>query len=161
MTVLLPERLAAFIADHRIAVQVETTGEAAPTAVDAARILGVTVSAIVKTMVLTDGECCVAAIVAGDERLDRRKVAGAVGAGTLRFAKADEVISATGYPPGGVAPFGFAGAVTVVVDAALAREPEREIIAGGGRPELLLRLTVRDLLRATQATVASIVLERR
>jgi prolyl-tRNA editing enzyme YbaK/EbsC (Cys-tRNA(Pro) deacylase) len=51
--------------------------------------------------------------------------------------------------------------VTVVVDAALAREPEREIIAGGGRPELLLRLTVRDLLRATQAIVASIVLERR
>ena len=159
MTALLPERLAAFIADHRIAVQVETTGEAAPTAVDAARILGVSVSAIVKTMVLTDGVRCVAALVAGDDRLDRRKVAGAVGAGALRFAKADEVLAATGYPPGGVAPFGFAGVVTVVLDAGLASEPEREVVAGGGRPELLLRLAVRDLVRDAQAIVAPIVLE--
>jgi len=110
-------------------------------------------------MVLTDGVRCVAAIVAGDDRLDRRKVAGAVGAGALRFAKADEVLAATGYPPGGVAPFGFAGAVTVVLDAGLASEPEREVVAGGGRPELLLRLAVRDLVRAAQAIVAPIVLE--
>jgi Cys-tRNA(Pro) deacylase len=164
---VLPESLAAFIARHGIAVQAVRTDEAAATAEAAARLLGVEVADIVKTMVLTDGWHTVAAIVPGDRRLDRGKVTHAVGAGRLRFASAAEVLERTGYPPGGVAPFGFTGAVTVVVDAALARTPERRVVAGGGRPELLLEVRVVDLIDPHGALVASItqdeqtVVERR
>lgn len=152
----LPEHLAALITRHRIAVQVVQTDEAAATADDAARLLGVHVSDIVKTMVLTDGTRTVASIVPGDKRLDRKKVARAIGSGTLRFASASEVAERTGYPPGGVAPFGFVDAVTVVVDESLAQVPGREVLAGGGRPELLVRVSVADLVRHNEAVVAPI-----
>jgi prolyl-tRNA editing enzyme YbaK/EbsC (Cys-tRNA(Pro) deacylase) len=112
--------------------------------------------AIVKTMVLTDGARVVAAIVPGDRRLDRKKVARAVGSGTLRFASAAEVAEHTGYPPGGVAPLAFAGPVTVVVDESLMAAPGREVVAGGGRPELLVRVAVAELIRHNQAVVAAI-----
>src|SRR3954464_6305737 len=122
---VLPERLAAFIAREGIDVEVLTTGEAAHTAEAAARILDLPVSGIVKTMVLTDGICTVAAIVPGDRRLDRRKVAAAVGAAALRFANAEEVVACTGYPPGGVAPFAFCSEVRVVIDESLAGDADR------------------------------------
>ena len=157
MNAVLPERLAAFVERDRVAVEVLTTGEAAHTAEDAARILGLPVAAIVKTMVLTDGRRAVAAIVPGDRRLDRRKVAAAAGMPALRFATADQVLEFTGYPPGGVAPFAFSGAVTVVIDASLASDVDREVVAGGGRPELLLRVAVGDLIRHAGAVVAPIM----
>ena len=154
---MLPEHLATFMALHRIAAQVTQTGEAAATADAAARLLGFAVSDNVKTMVLTDGTRFVASIVPGDKRLDRRKVAQTIGSGTLRFASAAEVAERTGYPAGGVAPFGFVSELTVIVDASLAQTAEREVVAGGGRPELLMRVSVADLIRHNSATVASIV----
>lgn len=153
---VLPERLATFLAANGIAAELVVTAEDAPTAQDAARLLGVHVSDIVKTMVLTDGTRAVAAIVAGDARLDRKKVARAVGLASLRFATAAEVLEHTGYPPGGVAPFAFALPVAAVVDAALMQPPDRIVVAGGGRPELLLRVAVADLVRHNQAIVAAI-----
>lgn len=152
----LPPALAGFVARHHVSVEVVAADEAAPTAAAAARILGVDVGDIVKTLVLTDGVACVAAIVPGDRRLDRRKLAQAAGCGTLRFASAAEVVERTGFPPGGVAPLGFAGPVTVVVDAALATPPGRTVVAGGGRAELLVRLAVADIVRCTAAHVAPI-----
>ena len=154
---MLPEHLAAFIARHRVAAEVVQTEEAAATADAAARLLGVDVSDIVKTMVLTDGRRCVAAIVPGDRRLDRKKVARAIGSGTLRFASAPEVYAHTGFPPGGVAPFAFTGPLTVVVEASLAQTPGRVVVAGGGRPELLMRVAVAELIRHNEAVVAAIV----
>lgn len=153
---VLPENLAAFIARHRIAVQVVSTEEAAPTAEAAARILGVDVSDIVKTMLLTDGARFIAAIVPGDRRLDRKKVAQAAGSGSLRFASGTEVAENTGYAAGGVAPFAFAKPVTVVVDESLSQSPGRDVVAGGGRAELLMRVSVADLIRHTGAVVAPI-----
>jgi Cys-tRNA(Pro) deacylase len=153
----LPAVLAACIERDAIALAVIETAEDAPTAEAAARLLGMQVADIVKTMVLTDGTRSVAAIVPGDRRLDRRKVAAALGLRTLRFATADEVVAATGFPPGGVAPLGFANPLSVVVDATLAAEPGREVVAGGGRPELLLRIAVAELILHSEAVVAPIV----
>lgn len=153
---VLPTHLAEFIARNRIEVEVVASNEAAATAEAAARILGVHVSEIVKTMVLTDGALYVASIVPGHRRLDRKKVARTLGSGALRFATAAEVVEHTGYPPGGVAPLGFPGPMTVVVDASLTTVPGRVVVAGGGRPELLVRVAVADIVRHGKAVVAPI-----
>ncbi|MEO7337781.1 MAG: YbaK/EbsC family protein [Caldimonas sp.] len=153
----LPTALASFLAGKGISAHVTRATEDAATAEDAARLLGVHVSDIVKTMVLTDGVRYVAAVVPGGRRLDRRKVAQALGTGKLRFASADGVNDHTGYPPGGVAPFAFAdAAMRVVVDSSLVQRPGREVVAGGGRAELLIRISVDDLVRHNEATVSSI-----
>jgi len=154
---VLPEPLRAAIARDRIPVEVVAHVEAAHTAEAAARILGVAVADIVKTLVLTDGaDRWVAAIVPGDRRVDRARVAAMVDAKRLRFATADEVLAQTGYPAGGVAPLAFAKPLTVVVDASLTAPVDRSVIAGGGRPELLVRLAVRTIVEHNGAQVGAI-----
>ena len=55
--------------------------------------------------------CCVAdgayvlALVSGDRRADVQAIAAALGAQEVRVATAEEVVHATGFEPGGVAPF--------------------------------------------------------
>ena len=153
---LLPSALRALVERERVDVQVVSSTEAAHTAEEAARILGVRVADIVKTLILTDGERCAAAIAPGDRRVDRARVAALVGSRKLRFADADEVLARTGYPPGGVAPLAFAQPLSVVVDDSLTDPPGRTVVAGGGRPELLIRLTVDTIVRINGATVATI-----
>jgi Cys-tRNA(Pro)/Cys-tRNA(Cys) deacylase len=154
---LLPAWLRASIERDRIAVEVVSHAEAAHTAEAAARILRVSVSDIVKTLVLTDGAgCWVAAIVPGDRRVDRAKVAASVGAKRLRFASAEEVLAHTGYPAGGVAPLAFANPLSVVVDASLTTPVDRTVVAGGGRPELLIRIAVRTIVDHNGAQVSTI-----
>ncbi|NUZ06002.1 aminoacyl-tRNA deacylase [Piscinibacter koreensis] len=153
----LPPRLQACIAAHGVAVEVVASAEAAASAETAARILGVEVGDIVKTLVLTDGVRSFAAVIPGHRRLDRRKLAAVVGAvRTPRFASADEVLALSGYPAGGVAPLAFATALTMVVDAAVAAPPGRMVVAGGGRPELLIRLGADDIVRLNAAVVAPV-----
>jgi Cys-tRNA(Pro) deacylase len=148
----LPERLALCIADAGIDATIVGQGAAAATAETAARILGVPLSAIVKTMVLTDGSRFVAAILPGDRRLDRKRVAAALDIKSLRFASAAEVLEQTGYPAGGVAPLGFARPTAVVVDDTLSGWA----IGGGGREDLLIRIAVDDIVRVNSARRAAI-----
>ena len=148
----LPERLATCIRDAGIDVAIVGHGAAAATAESAARILGVPLSAIVKTMALTDGTRFVAAILPGDRRLDRKRVAAALDIKSLRFASSAEVLEQTGYPAGGVAPLGFARPTTVVVDDTLSGWA----IGGGGREDLLIRIAVDDIVRVNSARRAAI-----
>ena len=152
MTSGLPERLALCIADADIDATIVGQGAAAATAETAARILGVPLSAIVKTMVLTDGTHFVAAILPGDRRLDRKRVAAALDIKSLRFASSAEVLEQTGYPAGGVAPLGFGRPTTVVVDDSLSGWA----IGGGGREDLLIRIAVDDIVRVNSARRAAI-----
>jgi prolyl-tRNA editing enzyme YbaK/EbsC (Cys-tRNA(Pro) deacylase) len=144
----LPERLARCIAAERIDAAIVGQGAAATTAESAARILGVPLSAIIKTMVLTDGTRFVAAILPGDRRLDRKRLASSLGTGPLRFATPAEVLEQTGYPAGGVAPLGFARPMAVVVDDALGGW----VIGGGGREDLLIRVAIDDIVRVNGAS---------
>ena len=148
----LPDLLSRCIADADIDVTIVGHGAAAATAESAARILGVPLSAIVKTMVLTDGTRFVAAILPGDRRLDRKRVAAALGLVSLRFASSAEVLAQTGYPAGGVAPLGFARPTSVVVDDTLSGWA----IGGGGREDLLIRVGVDDIVRVNSAHRAAI-----
>lgn len=86
------------------------------TAADAAAAIGVDVGQIVKSLIFAvDGEV-VLAYVSGANQLDESKLAAA--AGGLRCARvdADTVRTATGFPIGGVPPFGHATQLRVFID---------------------------------------------
>jgi prolyl-tRNA editing enzyme YbaK/EbsC (Cys-tRNA(Pro) deacylase) len=90
--------------------------EGTRTAQDAAEAIGCPVGAIVKSLIFTvDGEV-VLALVSGANRLDERRLAAAAGGRTCRRATADEVRAATGFPIGGVPPFGLATRVREFLD---------------------------------------------
>ena len=78
------------------------------TAADAAAAIGVDVGQIVKSLIFAvDGEV-VLAYVSGANQLDETKLAAAAGGPQCRRVDADAVREATGFPIGGVPPFGHA-----------------------------------------------------
>jgi prolyl-tRNA editing enzyme YbaK/EbsC (Cys-tRNA(Pro) deacylase) len=100
------------------------------TAADAAAAIGVEVGQIVKSLIFAvDGEL-VLAYVSGSNQLDETKLATA--AGGLRCARvdADAVRQATGFPIGGVPPFGHAAHLRVFIDPDLLQWPEVWAAAG-------------------------------
>ncbi len=99
------ERVAAFLRKAGAEARLEEFESVAPTAEDAARAAGCTPDCIVKSLVVMCDGRPVLALLPGDRRADTRKIAAAAGARKARLANAVEVESATGFEPGGVAPF--------------------------------------------------------
>jgi len=90
--------------------------EGTKTAADAAAAIGVAVGQIVKSLVFAvDGEI-VMAYVRGANQLDEKKLAAAAGGAKCSRVDADAVRVATGYPIGGVPPFGHATQLRIFID---------------------------------------------
>lgn len=99
-----------------VAVEPVHQTEGAKTAADAAAAVGCDVGQIVKSLIFAvDGEV-VLAYVSGSNQLDERKLAAAAGGERCERVDADTVRSTTGYPIGGVPPFGHDTELRVFVD---------------------------------------------
>jgi Cys-tRNA(Pro) deacylase len=104
--------------------------EGTKTAQDAANAIGVAVGQIVKSLVFdVDGEI-VMAYVSGANQLDEKKLAAAAGGSKCSRVDADAVREATGFPIGGVAPFGHSTQLRVFVDPDLLQYDEVWAAAG-------------------------------
>jgi prolyl-tRNA editing enzyme YbaK/EbsC (Cys-tRNA(Pro) deacylase) len=105
--------------DAGIAIEVQRFVAGTRTAEGAAHAVGCQVAQIVKSLVfLADGRGVVA-LVSGADRLDPQRLGQTLGVGEVRRADGDEVRAATGYPIGGVPPFGHTNALPVVIDERL------------------------------------------
>ena len=130
--------------------------EGTKTAADAAAAIGVSVGQIVKSLVFAvDGEI-VMAYVSGANQLDEKKLAAAAGGAKCSRVDADAVRAATGYPIGGVPPFGHSTQLRVFVDPDLLQYDEVWAAAGtwndnfGASPADIVRVSggvVTDLKR--------------
>jgi prolyl-tRNA editing enzyme YbaK/EbsC (Cys-tRNA(Pro) deacylase) len=90
--------------------------EGTKTAVDAATAIGCGVGQIVKSLIFAvDGEV-VLAYVSGANQLDEAKLALAAGGVACSRVDADTVRAATGFPIGGVPPFGHDTELRVFID---------------------------------------------
>jgi Cys-tRNA(Pro) deacylase len=131
--------------------------EGTKTAQDAANAIGVSLGQIVKSLVFAvDGEI-VMAFVSGANQLDEKKLAQAAGGLRCSRVDADAVREATGFPIGGVPPFGHATQLRVFVDSDLLQYDEVWAAAGtwndnfGANPNDIVRVAggvVADLKRA-------------
>ena len=90
--------------------------EGAKTAADAAAAIGVEVGQIVKSLIFAVDDQIVVAYVSGANQLDESKLAAAMGGSVCSRVDADAVRQATGYPIGGVPPFGHSTSLPVFVD---------------------------------------------
>ena len=130
--------------------------EGTKTAQDAANAIGVSLGQIVKSLVFAfDGEI-VMAFVSGANQLDEKKLAQAAGGLKCSRVDADAVREATGFPIGGVPPFGHATQLRVFVDPDLLQYDEVWAAAGtwndnfGAAPADIVRVAggvVTDLKR--------------
>ena len=131
--------------------------EGTKTAADAAAAIGVCVGQIVKSLVFGVDSEIVMALVSGSNQLDEKKLAVAAGGAKCSRVDADAVRAATGYPIGGVPPFGHSTQLRVFVDPDLLQYDEVWAAAGtwndnfGADPNDIVRVAggvVADLKRA-------------
>ena len=126
-------------------------------AADAAAAIGVQVGQIVKSLIFgVDGDI-VLAYVSGANQLSEPKLAAAAGGRRCERVDADTVRAATGYPIGGVPPFGHSTHLRVFIDPDLLQYDEVWAAAGtwhdvfGIEPHRLVEASgglVTDLKRA-------------
>lgn len=124
------QRVIAAARDRGLTIAPRRFPEGTKTAADAAAAIGVDVGQIVKSLIFgVDGEV-VLAYVSGANQLDEQRLAAA--AGGLKCARVDaEVVrTATGYPIGGVPPFGHATHLRVFIDPDLLQYDEVWAAAG-------------------------------
>jgi Cys-tRNA(Pro) deacylase len=135
-------------------IDVHTFPEGTKTAADAAAAIGVEVGQIVKSLIFAvDGEVVVA-YVSGVNQLDERKLAALAGGRKSGRVDADAVRTATGYPIGGVPPFGHATTLRVFVDEDLLAFDE--VWAAAGTWNDVFPLTPDELVRASGGVVGSL-----
>ncbi len=104
--------------------------EGTKTAQDAANAIGVSVGQIVKSLVFGVDDEIVMALVSGSNQLDEKKLAAAAGGVKCSRVDADAVRAATGFPIGGVPPFGHTTQLRVFVDPDLLQYDEVWAAAG-------------------------------
>ena len=104
--------------------------EGTKTAIDAAKAIGCDVGQIVKSLIFgVDGEL-VLAYVSGANQLDESKLAAAAGGLKCQRVDADMVRDTTGFPIGGVPPFGHATTLRIFIDPDLLQYDEVWAAAG-------------------------------
>ena len=148
------ERVSSFLREAGAEARIEQFAEGTPTANDAAAAVGCGLDQIVKSLVFVCDERAVVALVPGDLRGDREKVALEARAEKARIASAEEVEKLTGFPPGAVAPFPLPEIDLVLLDRALLRH--RIVWAGAGSHQHVVGLSPSELGRLSRARVADV-----
>jgi len=128
--------------------------EGAKTAQDAADVIGVDVGQIVKSLIFdVDGDL-VLAYVSGSNQLDEKKLAAAAGGAKCKRVDADAVRTSTGYPIGGVPPFGHLNQLDVFIDPDLLQYDE--VWAAAGTWHDVFPIAPDDLVRASTGIVTDL-----
>ena len=142
-------RVAEVLRRAGIDARVEEFPEGTPTANAAAKAVGAARAQIVKSLVFVCDGRPTLALVPGDRRADETKVAAAAGSRYARVARPDEVLAATGFEPGGVAPFPAPGIAQVLMAGELLAHDR--VWIGAGSERHMAGLSPVDLVRLTQA----------
>ncbi len=149
------ERVSSYLREAGAEARIEEFPDGTSTAAEAAAAVGCELGQIVKSLVLLCDANAVLALVPGDRKVDPAKVARAVGAGSARIAKADEVERATGFTPGAVAPFALTRVGTVLLDRTLLGHPM--VWVGAGSPKHVAGVAPIELARLARARPVDVI----
>jgi Cys-tRNA(Pro)/Cys-tRNA(Cys) deacylase len=154
MDALYEERLRAVITEQRLKIEQRVFQQSCHSVEKAAKAVGAAREDFVKNICLLaeDGRLIVA-IIKGEDRVNLKKVARAIGEdGRLRSASPEEILHRTGYPCGGTPPFGFYA--VFMMDE---RTFEKDLLyTGGGSERALITGTAQEFQRANGAIIASL-----
>ena len=124
------ERVVAAGRELGLEIEPRSFPEGTRTAQEAADAIGVALGQIVKSLIFgVDGEV-VLAYVSGANRLDEKLLAAAAGGSRCERVDADAVRKATGFPIGGVPPFGHTSQLRIFIDPDLLQFEEVWAAAG-------------------------------
>jgi Cys-tRNA(Pro) deacylase len=143
------ERVAGTLREAGVEARIEEFPEGTHTAQDAAEAVGCELAQIVKTLVLVADGAYVLALVPGDRRLDEAAAAAAVPADHVRTARREEIVHATGFEAGGIAPFPQRAVTLALIDNSLLHHDV--VWIGAGTPSHVAGLAPADLQKLAKA----------
>jgi prolyl-tRNA editing enzyme YbaK/EbsC (Cys-tRNA(Pro) deacylase) len=143
------QRVADFLAAAHADARLEEFPEGTPTAEAAAKAAGAEIGQIVKSLVFDCDGDAVLVMVPGDRRADAAKIASAVGRPRARVANAEQVVAATGFAPGAVAPFPLRNVAHVLIDRTLFQH--EHVWIGAGSPNHMAQIRPLDLAELARA----------
>lgn len=121
---------------------------------EAVEKLGFSSDRVFKTLMITVDDSMVTAIVPVSGQLDLRALASAAGGKKATLAGIAEAERRTGYPTGGISPFGQRQSSPVVVDRSA--KDHRTILVSAGRRGMEIEISPDDLVMLTNAEVGKI-----
>ncbi len=117
---MIPEKVQSALGSHGLSA-VEFEPGSCATSELAAQRFGVSVGQIAKSLLFVGKNGKYFLVVCpGDKRISSSKLKAVIGVKS-RMAGPQETLSATGFAPGGVCPFGIDGGISIFVDQGLAR----------------------------------------
>ncbi|GBC69879.1 Cys-tRNA(Pro)/Cys-tRNA(Cys) deacylase YbaK [archaeon HR01] len=144
----MSERIVRYLREHGIEGElIVLPPDMAKTSQLAASAVGCEVAQIAKNIVLRGSQPYLV-ILSGDRRVDLVKASKLAGE-KLVLMEPDQVLKYTGYPVGGVPPFGHTRPLKTWVDKSIARF--ELVYTSGGSPDTLLKITVSDLVNHLRA----------
>jgi prolyl-tRNA editing enzyme YbaK/EbsC (Cys-tRNA(Pro) deacylase) len=149
------ERVSSFLRSAAVEARIEEFADGTPTAREAAKAVGCDLSQIVKSLVFVCDGAFVLALVPGDRRADEAAVGEAVPARLVRVARPDEVVHATGFEPGGVAPFPQRAVTQTLMDRSFFAHDV--VWIGAGSASHMASIAPAELLRLSGARAVDLV----
>lgn len=136
------ESVRCWLAKHAPDVRIIDAHDSTATVLDAARTLGVEPARIAKTLTVRVGATTFLLVTRGDARLSNAKTKAELG-GRPRMLGAEETLSLTSHPVGGVCPFGVSTPLPVYVDVSL--KPFKTVFPAAGSRNSSVELTPQRL----------------
>jgi prolyl-tRNA editing enzyme YbaK/EbsC (Cys-tRNA(Pro) deacylase) len=148
------EKVAGVLRELGVPGEVRELPEPAPTAATAAAQLGCEVGAIANSLVFSADGAPLLVLTSGAHRVDTARVAGLIGAASVKRAGPEFVRQSTGQVIGGVAPVGHPEPLRTVVDTWL--EPYGVVWAAAGHVHTVFPTSFAELVRITSGTPAAV-----
>ncbi|QGG95892.1 YbaK/EbsC family protein [Actinomarinicola tropica] len=145
-------RVVAAATEQGLDVEIREFPDGTRTAAEAAAAIGVEVGQIVKSLIFGHGPDLVVALVSGANQLDESKLSAVAGGAAVERVDADRVRAGTGYPIGGVPPFGHAQPLDTYLDEDLLGYDE--VWAAAGTWNHVFAIAPQRLVEVSGATVA-------
>jgi Cys-tRNA(Pro) deacylase len=151
----MTENVEGYLHQAGVDYKIHRTHTSTITARDAATELQVPLQTIIKSILFTDETGLpILAILTGDKRVDRNKLACAVGVKKTKIASPHLAESITGFEVGTMPPFGHARKIVTVIDQEVMSLSR--VYGGSGTLQALIEISPRDLARLTEEKVADI-----
>jgi len=136
-------------------IEVWEYAEPTATAMAAANAVGCRVAEIAKTLLFLVGGKAVAVVTCGDMKVKSSRLKQASGfSGKVKLPQADEVLSYTGYMPGGVCPFMLPENLPLFLDTSLQRFPV--VYAAAGNNHSAVPVTAAQLEQLTGGEIVDL-----
>lgn len=151
----MAEAVKRYLDGHGIRYELHVVDGPTMTAQDAAAQLHVPLETIIKSILFTDEkQTPILAILTGDRRADRKKLASVVGSSGVRVGTRELAKECTGFEVGVMPPLAHKNKITNVIDQKVMSF--NKVYGGSGTKEALMEIDPRDIARLTDARIADI-----